>query len=940
MKRRSNVLSLVLLALAALVVPASAQAAFGLDEVGVEFKGPGGAPALQAGSHPFAMVNRVDMNSVAVDGSKELPEGALKDLVVDLPPGLAGDPLVVPRCSASDFAKAAAGYPLCPNSTAVGIASLKFSFSPFAPGEESFIHVPVYSLVPPPGVAMKLGFYVLGVPVTVDALVNPDPPYNVQAHATNISQAALFYSSVFTLWGDPASSSHDALRGTCLSSAPSTLDKFESVGECPVSSEDRKAFLTLPRSCIGDLTSDFSAVAWNTGDTDTKSALTPGMVGCPELGFEPHISASPTTVQAESPSGLDFNLQVDDEELTNPSESARAQSDIKKAVVTLPEGVTINPSQAQGLEACSEQDLARETVTSEFGAGCPAASKIGSVEVESKLLEGEILKGSLFVAEPYTNRFGSLLAIYQVIKSPKFGIAVKLAGEVKPDPQTGQITTTFDDLPQLPFSDFRLHFRGGERSPLVTPGRCGDYEVEAVFTPWADPSETFTTTAPFQITQGTGGGPCPSAGASPFEPGFSAGTENKQAGSYSPLLMRLTRRDGDQDLTRFDTALPPGLTAKLAGVARCSDQAIAEIKGKTGKAELASPSCPANSRIGSVLAGAGVGPQPTYVRGSVYLAGPVGKAPLSVVGVVPAVAGPFDIGTVVVRQALSLNPVTAEARVDSALSEPFPRILAGIPLKVRDIRVEVDRPGFTLNPTNCSQMAIGAALWGGGSDPFSVADDAPFSLSQRFQAANCSGLGFRPKLSFRLTGGTKRTANPALRAVVSARPGDANIGKAVVALPRSLFLEQSHIRTICTRVQFAAQSCPAGSIYGRAQAVTPLLDEPLEGPVYLRSSNNPLPDLVADLRGIVNIEVIGRIDSVKGGGIRSTFASVPDAPVSKFTLSMQGGKKSLLVNSRNLCAKQLRVKAKLTGQNGAILRSKPLLKTSCPKKSKTKKRRR
>jgi len=922
MKRRAQLL-LLALTLLALAAPTFAQATFGLDEVGVEFEDKEGNPVRDAGSHPFAMATTVDVNTAVVEDANEIPDGMLKDLVVDLPPGLAGIPKVVPACLAKGFAELDDGRPLCPNEAVVGIASVKAAFFPFAPADEEFLHVPVYRLEAPPGVAMKLGFYVLTVPVTVDATVNPDPPYNVQARATNIAQTALFYASVFTLWGDPASATHDPLRGSCLSDETSGLGEFKSTGKCPVSQEEHKSFLTLPRSCTGPLSVNFFARAWNTGGIDQKTTLiAPGIEDCQALEFEPEVSASPSTNRADSPSGLDFALQIEDEELTSTEPGARAQSDVKGAVVTLPKGVTINPSQAEGLKSCSEEDLARESLTSQFGEGCPAGSKIGTVEVESQLLEGEVLKGSLFVAEPYTNRFGSLLAIYQVIRSQKFGIVVKLAGQVELDPVAGQITTTFEDLPQLPFSDFRLHFRGGDRSPLVTPDRCGSYEVQVVFTPWADPGDPFTATAPFTVSEGIGGGACPVS--TPFNPALpQAGTLNSTAGAFSPLYMRLTRADGQQEFTRFDGVLPKGLVGKIAGVERCSDGALAAAEVRPGKEELANPSCPQGSRIGSVEAGAGVGPSLTFVPGTIYLAGPYDGHPLSVAVVTPAVAGPFDLGTVVVRTGLDLDENTAEATVDGSAGR-IPRILEGVPLELRDLRVFLDRENFTLNATSCETGEIRATLLG--------SDGTSSLLTRPYQAANCRALGFKPKLKIALKGGTRRTQHPELRSVLTPRPGDANIGKAAVTLPPTMFIDNAHISNPCTRVQFNEDACPKGSVLGQARAITPLLDEPLEGPVIFRSNGGEreLPDIVADLRGQFHIVVVGWVDSVKGR-TRTRFQAVPDAPVSKFVLNLNGGKQGLLQNSANLCKKKRYVSLKLAGQNGKRYDSNPVVATSCKK---------
>ncbi len=527
-----------------------------------------------------------------------------------------------------------------------------------------------------------------------------------------------------------------------------------------------------------------------------------------------------------------------------------------------------------------------------------------------------------------------MIALYMVIQDPELGILVKLPGKVEPDPKTGQLVTTFGEpgyeIPQFPFSHFRFHFREGARAPLITPSSCGEFTTQAVFTPWANPGAPLTTTASFQITSGVGGGPCPSGGVPPFKPGYQAGSVNNNAGSYSPFTMRLTRADGEQDMTRFDSVLPPGVTGRIAGVAKCPEEAIVAAKAKTGRQELAHPSCPASSQIGRTLAGAGVGSALTFVPGQVYLGGPFAGDPLSVVAITPAVAGPFDAGVVVVREALTLNPTTAEVEVDGAHSDPIPHILKGIPLKLRDLRVFVDRSNFTLNPTSCDPLSARATLFGSNLDLFSSADDLPAPLSVRYQAANCASLKFKPKLSLRLKGGTKRGDHPALRSVVTYPKGAgyANVGSAVVTLPHSAFLEQGHIRTVCTRVQFAAQNCPAGSIYGHVSATTPLLDEVVEGPVYLRSSSHPLPDLVFALRGIVEVDVVARLDSTHAR-IRATLESVPDVPVSKFVLDMQGGKKGLIVNSRDLCVHPARAVANLTAQNGEVYNQRPLVKATC-----------
>jgi hypothetical protein len=927
--RRFGCILVAAFAAALLAAPASAVANFGFNELGF------GASGIQAGAHPEEVTTTVQMNTVVNEAEDlEFPDGSLKDLEVELPQGFAGNPTAVPRCSDVQFANKHEGLPACPNSSAVGYAAVKAEFDPIEPGASAYYHVPIYNLQASPGFAAKLGFIVIGVPVTIDVGVRESLPNDIYARISNASQSARFYGSKVTLWGVPANPSHDALRGSCLEVlVPGEIDKIPSNGKCAANAPE-VPFLTAPRSCDEPLMASFLAVAWFTGAEALGSAEAPARQGCSQVGFAPEASAQISSSSADSPSGLGFQLNIHDEGLKDPSEEAIALSDVKRAEVVLPEGVTVNPSQAVGLESCSEADLARETASSEFGAGCPAASKVGSVEVETPLLEDKILRGSLFVAEPYQNPFGSLIALYMVIKDRELGIAVKLPAKVTTDPVTGQVRTTFGDpsandpllraLPQLPLGAVRVQLRSGDRSPLVTPPTCGSYEISSTFTPWANPGSPVTLNSSFTITSGPGGGPCP-AGEKPFAPGFLAGSANPAARAYSPFFMNLTRSDGEADLTRLSALLPQGLVPKLAGIPQCPDAAIEAAKSRTGTEEVVLPSCPASSLIGHVTAGAGAGSVLTYVRGSVYLAGPFAGHPLSVVAIVPAVAGPFDLGTVVTREGIDLNPTTYLGEIDGSAADPIPQILQGIPLRLRDLRIEVDRPEFIRNPTSCDEKKVRATASAGAR----VA-----ALAQRFQAADCAALGFKPKLTLKLTGQMKRVGNPAVRSLLVPRAGDANIGAATVFLPKTEFIDQEHINNPCTRVQFAAGACPPKSILGTAKASTPLLDQPLEGPVYFRSNGGEreLPDLVADLRGQFHIILVGFIDS-KGRRVRTRFTSVPDAPVSRFELKLFGGKRGLLENTRNLCkGKKPRVKLALTGQNGRRSNSEPRLGTSCGKK--------
>jgi hypothetical protein len=875
------------------------------------------ASTAQAGGHPDFTVAL----SLKREPNNELP-AATRDVIFELPPGLLPNPTAVPACSLAQFTstnveEAVAGTG-CPQGSQVGITEVEV----FNVGGVQHFNEPVFNIEPRYGEPARLGFFGASFGVLVDSRLRSESDYGGTGIAEGISSLVPLLSAKTELWAVPADESHDAQRITPYEAihkggSPDTPNGKRSSGLVP------RPFMVNPTQCGISQGVNVTAITYALPDLryEAFAPLGPNL-GCDLLGFSPVLSAAPTTAAAESGSGFDLKLDFPSEGFQDPT--LRADAEMKRAEVVLPQGVTVNPSQAAGLDACTRADYARERFDSAPGEGCPEAAKIGTVTAKSPLVE-ESAEGALFVAKPYENPFGSLVALYMVLKIPDRGVIVKLPVKVELNPVTGQLTGTVDDIPQLPVSSFRLHFRDGARAPLVTPSRCGHYEATGTFTSWA--GQTVTTHPGFQIASGTEGAPCPS-GAAPFRPGFSAGTLSNSAGSHSPLYMRLSRHDGDQELTRFSVTLPPGLTAKLAGVSQCADSAIAAARAKSGKEEQAAPSCPASSQIGHVVAGAGVGQALTYAEGQIYLAGPYNGAPLSAVAIVPAVAGPFDIGTVVTRQGLKLNPRTGVVTADGTHSDPLPHVLAGIPLKVRDVRVHVDRNQFTLNPTSCDPFQTVAELWGGGSDVFSSADDALSSVAARFQAANCARLGFKPRLDLKLAGGTKRGAHPALRGVYRPRPGEANLAGAVIRLPHSAFLEQAHIRTICTRVQFASDACPKGSIYGRATAVTPLLDQPLSGPIYLRSSSHELPDVVADLHGLVDVEAVARIDSVDGG-IRATFTNVPDAPLTKVIISMQGAKKGLIVNSTDLCLGQHRAKASLTAHNSKQLTIHPAMQAAC-----------
>jgi hypothetical protein len=913
---------------------------FGIEQFSAQTEEEGGTPATQAGSHPFQFTTTVQFNSGRVSPNARRDERVVdqpalpRNFRFELPVGMIGNAKEVPACGLQVFYGGPFPVNQCPPKTVVGAASVTI----IEHGLLGFLRfaVPIVNLSPAHGEPARFGFIAAGAPVVIDTAVDPDNHYRIIASVNNASQVAELLSSTVVLWGAPGDARHDSARGWNCVFHVTELGPCEAPFKLP-----ETAFLREPVSCTEPRLFAAEVEPWNVplgSSLSTGSSQQGPPTGCNQVPFDPQIQASPSSSQAESPSGLHFSLKMSNLGLLDKDAISEGQA--KKVEVTLPEGVTINPSQANGLGACSPAEYARETAESAPGEGCPEDSKVGSVDISTPLLEEEA-HGSLYVATPHDNPFGSLVALYMVAKIPQRGILVKQAGKVELNPQTGQLVTTFDDLPQIPFDTFDLRFDEGDRAPLAMPASCGSYDVTAKFTPWnaADPNnpqpdEIVTRTSSFTVDHGAGGGPCPS-GTPPFKPGFTAGTESNAAGKYSPLDVRLTRQDGEQEFKTFSLKMPEGVIGKLAGIPFCSDAAITAARARTGASggqeELDHPSCPEDSQIGTTLVGAGVGPTLTYAPGKLYLAGPYRRAKLSVVAITTAKVGPFDLGNVVIRQALKVDPDTAQVSTVGSSADPIPHILQGIVVHARDIRIDVDRKDFILNPTSCERMQAAASVLGSGNDTVDV--------SAPFQAADCARLGFKPKLSLSLRGGTRRGAHPRLKAVLEARKGDANIGAAVVKLPHSEFLEQGHIRTICTRVQFAAGSgngsrCPKGSVYGRAKAISPLLDEPLVGPVYLRSSDHALPDLVAALHSKkVDINLDGRIDAVNGG-IRNSFEAVPDAPVTKFVLEMQGGKKGLLVNSTDICRGKHRAKASFTGQNGKRHVLNPLVKARCGGKAK------
>ncbi len=916
--RRLNLCSFAACA-AALLAPAGARAGFDFESLHVAAEKQGGGAVTQAGAHPY--VFRVD---IALNTSGGESEGDLRDLTVDLPPGLLINPTVPSECSATAFhtpRPSSLSGESCPNASQVGVIAVNKG------GTTRWFGL--FNLVPPFGATASIGASPWGVPLAFDVHLR-EGDAGLDLVLGSVPQSFDLQSMKLTIWGTPWEAVHDGQRGGCLDEETggslNTCGVYGGEGAGAIHSPELliKSYLTLPTTpCGTPLAFTGSASSWQ-GAEAQASVTTPALSACNKALSIVRVQLMTDVAAART--GMAFNVEVNDGGgMLNPGGIARPA--IKEAIASLPEGLTINPSLGAGLGVCGAPEWARESAGSEPG-GCPNASKIGDVTAEGVLGLAEPLQGSLYLAQPYANPFGTLLAVYMLARSPRRGLIVKSQGKLEPDPTTGRILATFDELPRLLYTHFRLTLREGQRSTLVSPTNCGPYKAGLQFSSWAEPSVFGSDSSYFAINHGENGGPCPAGGAPPFAPGLLAGSINPQAASYTPFYLRMTRTDGEQEITSHSASFPPGLLAKIAGVAECPDAAIEAAKGRSGAAELAAPSCPASSRVGRTMAGYGVGGVLAWAPGSLYLAGPYRGAPLSVVAIDSALIGPFDLGVVVVRSAIRIDLRTAQASIDAAGSDPIPHILAGIPLHLRDIRVYVDRPNFTLNPTSCDPMKVSSTLGGAGANPFDPVDDTTAGSSQRFQVLNCSVLGFKPKLAISLTK-TKHGAFPALHATYRPRPGDANLAAASVTLPPSLFLAQEHITGVCTKAQFARDNCPAGSIYGHAAATTPLMDEPLSGPVYLRSSSHAVPDIVADLHGRgIEIEVPGRIDESRGG-IRASFEGLPDAPVTKFTMDLAGKKRGLLQNGESLCRGRRRINVRYIAQSNETAVTHPLLAVKC-----------
>jgi hypothetical protein len=861
----------------------------------------GGALETQAGKHPFQLTSVLDLNR---GEQPSRPPGLVKDLDFRLPPGLVGNPTPFPRCTEAQFTTEphAAGANVCPNKTAVGVAAITYRLGTHVFDEL----VPLFNLVPSGGEPARFGFSIQGKRVYLDTAVRTGENYGVTVRVQNITPEATFIASRVTFWGTPGAASHDNARGwSCVGDGARAKEAEEiGVGPCsPAAEQSPPPLLSLPTSCTGPLQSTVQADSWQNQALEEPVAPAtplPALDGCNSLPFNPEITVAPDSEEASTPSGLTVDVHVPQQLVTDAG--ALAESTVRDTTVALPKELTLNAGGADGLQACSEaqvgyegREVPGEAASEAFSPAlpepfCPDAAKIATVNITTPLLPNP-LTGAVYLATPApageagNNPFHALVAMYIVAEDKVSGTLVKLPGYVTLDPNTGQLTATFDDTPQLPFEDLTLHFFGGGRAPLATPALCKTYETTASFTPWSG-NPPATASSDFKITSGPNGGPC--ADPRPFAPEFQTGTTNVQAGGYSELLTTIGRPDADQTLGGLQVKMPPGLLGMLSSVKLCEGP------------QAAQGTCGPESEIGHTVVTAGLGSDPVVVKrpGAVYITGPYKGAPYGLTIVNPAEAGPFNLGNVIVRAKIEVNPETAQLTITS---DSLPTIIKGVPLNLQHVQVAIDRPGFTFNPTDCEPLSVGATLSSseGGSD----------SVSSPFAVTNCAALEFKPQFAASTSGKTSKADGASLSAKVTYPSGSmgtqANIKLVKVELPKQLPSRLTTLQKACTAAQFDANpaGCPAASVIGHAIVHTQVLPVPLEGPVYFVShGGEAFPSLTIVLQGYgVKVDLVGTTFISKSGITSTTFKAVPDVPFETFELTLPEGKYSALAANGNLC---------------------------------------
>lgn len=868
----------------------SSPPSFGVDAFDGTVLDADGAPYRQAGGHPFAATVSLDFNTITDPAplkGRLWPVEPVKDVLVDLPPGLVGDPTAAETCTADELA---AGGLLakteCPPSAQVGTALVRLNG---LNARAVWGPLPVFNMVPPPDVPARFGFNVSGTVVTLDGALRSDGDYGLSVRVRDVPQGLAIAGTTLTFWGVPADPVHDPQRACAGLSAP-----WQPNGVACQGGGARKAFLRNPTSCTSEdvgLPVDVAVDSWVRPGAFARARFVShlprgypwapgdwgreaGTTGCEAVPFTPGLTVTPASSAAGAPSGYTFELTLPQSDRPEPI----GQADVRRAVVSLPDGVRVNPAAADGLAGCSPAAVALGSLSQPT---CPDGSRVGTVSIATPLLERP-LEGAIYLAQPRVNPFGSLLAVYVVASGP--GLIVKLAGRVESDPLSGRLTAVFDDLPQLPFSRVRLIFDGGPRAVLVNPPACGRHAVGGELTAWSGAVRGVASS--FAV-----GGSCFAAGARPFAAGFAAGVESPVAGGSSPFHLRVTRSDADEELRRVTVRLPRGLLGRLADAVLCA------------AADADAGTCPDASSIGHVVAGAGAGPLPFYVGGGrVYVTGPYGGAPFGLSVVVPAVAGPFDLGVVVVRAAVYVDRRTAALR---AVTDPLPRVLEGIPLQLRDVRVAVDRPGFMVLPTGCGEKRVRGVVESTGG--------RVVGASTRFQVGSCSRLRFRPRLRFFVgsRGHTRARSSTPLTAVLTQRPGEAGIRRVSVTLPSVLSAQIPVIEDACSPEAFAGGRCEDARI-GSAVATTPLLRDPLQGGVYLvRPPGQPLPNLVVALRGQADVDLVGRVAIPGGRSLAAFFPQVPDVPIRRFVLRFHAGPRGVVGLARGICGRAVPAAARI-----------------------------
>jgi hypothetical protein len=913
----------------------SAPASFGIEDFSFVPEEEGGQIDTQAGSHPFQLTTTLTLNQ-GPDTLK--PPATPRHLRFKLPAGFLGNTTALPTCDDLDFRHVVEGgtVDLCPGSTAVGVVTLTVNET-----HETGFTVPIFNLAPKEGEPARFGFEVVGIPVTLDTSVRTGSDYGVNVDVNNITELANFLSSTVTLWGVPGDSSHNDSRGWgCIAG-----EKYaaESGQPCERGGQGQPPpFLTMPSSCEKPFTTSvegqawpdkanpsgasFSAVSYSLVDSFGRAL---GISGCNRLPFEPSIEVTPDGEAASTPTGLKTVVRVPQE--VNNNGTGLASSSVRDINVSLPEGVTLNPAGAGGLEACSEGQIGylpgesnpsvsdlhfTPTLPSPF---CPSASKVGTVKIKVPVIENP-LEGAVYLAAQNANPFGSLVAMYIVAKDPVSGVLIKLPGEVSLS-ESGHISASFRNSPQAPFEEAELHFFGGSRAPLSTPARCGTYTTSASFTPWSG-TAAVGTSSQFQISSGPNGSPCPPSPL-PFNPTLTAGTSNIQAGAFTPLITTISREDGNQDIQSVTLHMPPGLSGVLTGVPLC-----AEAQANAG-------TCSQASLIGHTIVSVGLGGDPyTVTGGEVFLTETYNGAPFGLSIVNPAKAGPFDLGKVIVRARIEVDPHTAALTAVTDPSGPYaiPHVLDGIPLQIKHVNVSIDRAGFTFNPTDCNPLSLTGTI---ASD-----ESASASVSSPFQITNCAALKFAPKFSVSTAGKTSKQSGASLQVKLAYPPGPlgtyANLAKAKVSLPKQLPSRLTTLQKACTAPVFDQNpaSCPAASVVGHAKVLTPILPVPLQGPAYFVShGGEAFPDLTIVLKGYgVTVDLVGSTQ-IKNGITTSTFKATPDVPFSSFELTLPQGSNSALAANTNLCAAKLAMPTEFTAQNGAVLKqATPIKVTGCKAK--------